>query len=99
MRDKYLDNLLDEDYKLEEGELTITTYRLTGYNQGDYPDTEVLFGQEPGRNGLELRVGESDTSAEQALQLREWFSGLELKYNTAQPALPILFRKISSFLT
>jgi hypothetical protein len=64
---KHLDILIANNYKLARGHLDLTTYHLTGYNQGDYGDTMLLLGKD-----IELKEG-CRVKEEDLATLKEWF--------------------------
>jgi hypothetical protein len=80
-QESVLDALLKGGYQVMEGTLTLTMYHLTGYNEGDYPDTQVTMYSSGRHNGLELRMG-SEISAKGEKLLEDWFSGLKAKYDS-----------------
>lgn len=90
-RDNLLEEAVSNGYKVSWADLALTTYHLTGYNQGDYPDTILQFGAgiESLGKGLNLIIGSHIERAD-ADKLRDWFRGLDLKYNPKQPALMVL---------
>ncbi len=67
-----VERLREEGYELHRGTLAITTYHLTGYNQGDYPDTKLRFG----KKNLELKEGR-EISNEDLEKLVTWFNSLK----------------------
>lgn len=75
-----LDGFLRAGYVLHEGTIYTTSYRLTGYNEGDYGDSSFRFRKQKDSQlyRLELDPGSDNlaTSEEQSLKLLEWFSGL-----------------------
>ena len=78
----FLDVLLGQGYLIDSGELSLTTYRLTGYNEGTYTDNELILGRHGlGKNRLELRIGDSNNIASHSLEsIESWFSELKQKY-------------------
>lgn len=69
-KEKYLNQLLESGYRLTGGFLALTTYRLTGYNEGTYPDTDLAFGNI--HDGMRLKFG-SKIDRHDVNKLREWF--------------------------
>ena len=66
-----VDALKQHGYRPSTSNLAITTYRLTGYNQGTYPDTEIFMTNDK----IDLRL-KSRLTEEQKTRLREWFTNL-----------------------
>lgn len=78
--------LLEQNYKINSGDIALSLYHLTGYNQGYYPDTQIIFDLENHRNGLELKMG-SNISQEDELKVKSWFNRLYNKYQLKQMTL------------
>jgi hypothetical protein len=79
-RESVLDTLVKGGYQIMNGTLTLTLYHLTGYNEGDYADTEVTMYSSGSHSGLELKMG-SEISDEGEKLLEQWFGGLKAKYD------------------
>ena len=72
-REGFLDNLLQEEYQLAQGDIWITTYRLGEYSGGGYGrDTGLSFGRRKGMD-LDIKEGMDDIKA--------WFKELQRKYS------------------
>jgi len=72
-REGLLDNLLQEEYQLVQGDIWITTYRLGEYSGGGYArETGLSFGRRKGME-LDIREGMDDVKA--------WFKKLQKKYS------------------
>jgi hypothetical protein len=77
----YLDDLLRKGYKISKGDFVLSTYHLTGYNQGDYPDTCLDFNNNEGRGplGIRLKFGHK-LNEEDVDKVAKWFEMLKTKY-------------------
>jgi len=78
-RDSLLPALIHNKYDLFWGDLVISTYHLTGYNQGDYRSGGLRFDAGWIHKGLELDL-DSEMPEEQRNKLKDWFSQLSKKY-------------------
>lgn len=84
---KNLPSLLQEDYKLMDADLYLTTYRLTGYTQGTYGDARIFLKSfhsletDVEKRKLEVELGRIETSNEDNKKLINWFNILKEKYS------------------
>ncbi len=80
---------LEAGYNLERGEIWLTTMRLTGYNEGTYADTDIIFENKYGnRNYLKLRMGKH-ISPEDEHTVERWFAQLPSKCPRPFHGLPL----------
>ncbi len=80
---------INNGYKIEGGNVWFTYSHLSGLNEGDYADAEIVFGTDSLRNGLELRLGGHDTTPDQKEMLRTWFIELQRRNPRPLEALPL----------
>jgi len=78
-RDQLLPVLIHNKYDLFLGDLVISTYHLTGYNQGNYRSGGLRFDAGWIHKGLELDI-DSEMPEEQKNILETWFNQLSEKY-------------------
>ncbi len=83
----HLSSLLEQGYEFSTADLALTTYSLTGYSQGEYSDTQVMFGSSYPK-GVKVKIG-GRISEEAANKVRSWFDELYEKYQLKQEALPL----------
>lgn len=69
--------VINGPYQINGAMLTITTYHMSGYSQGDYADTAVFIRKKRDEDNylVELRVGREISSVNENA-LRNWFSTL-----------------------
>ena len=80
-REQVLEEMLQQSYKIDWGDLALTTYHLTGYNQGDYTDTNISFGTGYVHKGMRLKIGHK-ISEEDERKVIGWFKDLIHKYDS-----------------
>ncbi|PIN93187.1 hypothetical protein COU56_03820 [Candidatus Pacearchaeota archaeon CG10_big_fil_rev_8_21_14_0_10_31_9] len=80
-RDEFLQGLLEKRYEINSGDLTLATYSLTGYNEGEYTDTTIKFGGFT--SGFKLHIGH-ELPGGKTEELSSWFGGLYDKYQLKQ---------------
>ncbi|MBT3404913.1 hypothetical protein HN832_01700 [archaeon] len=72
-KDRFLDILSEKGYEFSYMDISLTTYHLTGLNQGDYPDTTLTFNSI--HRKLKLKEGWKITPQNWGT-LKDWFEGL-----------------------
>lgn len=73
--DSFIARMLENDYQISSGELTLSSYHLTGYSEGDYPDWKLKFQTSPRGGEMNLVTG-SRLSEIDSANLNGWFSRL-----------------------
>ena len=81
-RKSLLGELLEEGYQFHRGGLVLSTYRLSGYNEGEYDDAAVNFGygfpREPRK--VEFKQGR-ELPDEDVSKVTDWFKALKKKHS------------------
>lgn len=77
IRDRYLDQLLNLGYQIGRTELWLSSYHLSGYNDGDYPATKVTINEFTGNEGIKMRLSRDESKVEDLDSLRSWFRDLK----------------------
>jgi len=83
--DKELEQqIINGPYQINYAILAVTLYHLTGYSQGDYPDTTICFKKESnGEYSTDLTIAGGLSPKEENI-LRNWYSSLPFLHPIGQ---------------
>ncbi len=76
-KEEFLKKFLEAGYHLSGGDFWLSSYHLTGYNQGNYRESGMLLEH---RKGIELQL-EKYPNADGKQRLVEWFTQLTEKHD------------------
>lgn len=76
IKNSYLDQILNQGYEVDRAELWLSSYHLSGYNDGDYPATQVTING-LANTGIRMRLDSDESKAEDLAGLRSWFRDLK----------------------